>query len=290
MEKMNFKEQYDYYKNIIDDELHKYLDNLQVVDKKLNDAMRYSVFAGGKRIRPVIMLAISQMLNVDFKDVLPFAVSVELIHTYSLIHDDLPCMDNDDLRRGKPTNHKVFGEALALLAGDALLNLAYEICFRNVNTIYKINSARILSSFSGYLGMIGGQAVDIDDNKEQSLEVLQKMHEGKTVKLLMACTMIPSCLRQDKHLEKLRDFGYNLGYLFQITDDILDVLATTKDLGKTANKDSENGKFTFVTFYGVNGAKNVCEEYYKKAKNCLDGIENNEFLLQLLDFIKNRNN
>ncbi len=290
MVKMNFKEKYDYYKNIIDDELHKYLDNLQVIDKTLNEAMKYSVFAGGKRIRPVIMLAISEILNVDFKDVMPFAVSVELIHTYSLIHDDLPCMDNDDLRRGKPTNHKVFGEAIALLAGDALLNLAYEICFRNVTNIYKINSARILSSFSGYLGMIGGQAVDINNNKMQSLDLLQKMHEGKTVKLLMACTMIPSCLRQDKYLEKLRDFGYNLGYLFQITDDILDVSSTTENLGKTANKDSKNGKFTFVTAYGLDGAKKICEEYYLKAKNCLNGIENIAFLLELLDFIKNRNN
>ena len=290
MVKMNFKEKYDYYRNIIDDELHKYLDNLQVTDKTLIDAMRYSVFAGGKRIRPVIMLAISEILNVDFKDVLPFCVSVELIHTYSLIHDDLPCMDNDDLRRGKPTNHKVYGEALALLAGDALLNLAYEICFRNVTNIYKINSARILSSFSGYLGMIGGQAIDINSNKVQNVELLQKMHEGKTVKLLMACTMIPSCFRQDKYLEKLRDYGYNLGYLFQITDDILDVASTTEDLGKTVNKDSKNGKFTFVTAYGIDGAKNICEQYYEKAKNCLDGIENSDFLLELLNFIKNRNN
>ncbi len=290
MEKMNFKEKYDYYKSIVETELHKYLDNLQVIDKSLIDAMKYSVFAGGKRIRPVIMLAISDILKVDFKDVLPFCVSVELIHTYSLIHDDLPCMDNDDLRRGKPTNHKVFGEAIALLSGDALLNLAYEICFRNVSSVYKINSARILSSHCGYQGMIGGQAIDINSENNPSVDNLLKMHEGKTVKLLMACTMIPSCLRQDKYLEKLRDFGYNLGYLFQITDDILDVTSTTQELGKTANKDVKEGKYTFVTAYGVDGAKLACQDYYAKAKSCLDGIEDNGFLLELLDYVKNRKN
>ncbi len=287
---MNFNEKYDSYKQIIENELHKYLDNLQTVDKTLLDAMKYSVFAGGKRIRPVLMLAISDILGINFKDVLPFCVSVELIHTYSLIHDDLPCMDNDDLRRGKPTNHKVYGEAMALLCGDALLNLAYEICFRNVSSIYKINSARILSSHSGHLGMIGGQAIDINSANVNSVELLQKMHEGKTVKLLMACTMIPSCLKMDAYIENFRDYGYNLGFLFQITDDILDVTSSTENLGKTINKDKNSGKFTFVTAYGIDGAKKICEDYYNKAKLSIQNVENNDFLINLLDYVKNRNN
>ncbi len=290
MEKKKFNEKYENFRQIVENELHKYLDNLKNADQTLLDAMKYSVYAGGKRIRPVLMLAISEVLGVNFKDVLPFLVSVELIHTYSLIHDDLPCMDNDDLRRGIPTNHKVYGEAMALLCGDALINLAYEICFRNVSNVYKINSARILSTFAGYQGMIGGQALDINSNSVQSLDNLLKMHEGKTVKLLMACTMIPSCLVADKYLEKMRDFGYNLGYVFQIVDDILDVTSTTQELGKTANKDSKSGKFTFVTAYGLDGAEKECEKYYQNAKSCLDGIENNEFLLELLDYIKNRKN
>ncbi len=287
---MNFNEKYAQYKSVIESELHRYLDNLVDVSKTLTESMKYSVFAGGKRIRPVLMLAISEALGVDFKDVLPFAVAVELIHTYSLIHDDLPCMDNDDLRRGKPTNHKVYGEATALLSGDALLNLAYEICFRNVSNIFKINSARILSLHAGYTGMIGGQAIDINCQNNTSVETLLKMHEGKTVKLLMACTMIPSCLKQDKYIEKMRDFGYNIGYLFQITDDILDEISTTEELGKTVKKDVKSGKFTFVTAYGVEGAKKACHEYYLKAKDCLSGIENNEFLLELVDYIASRKN
>lgn len=290
MEKTKFNEKYESLRQVVENELHKYLDNLKNVDATLHDSMKYSVYAGGKRIRPVLMLAISEILGVNLKDVLPFAVSVELIHTYSLIHDDLPCMDNDDLRRGIPTNHKVYGESMALLSGDALLNLAYEICFRNVSNVYKINSARILSSYAGYQGMVGGQALDINSNSVQNVDNLLKMHEGKTVKLLMACTMIPCCLMADKYLEKMRDFGYNLGYVFQIVDDILDVTSTTKELGKTVNKDIKSGKFTFVTAYGLDGAMQECEKYYLKARSCLDGIDNNEFLLELLDYIKNRKN
>ncbi len=287
---MNFNEKYLHYKEIVEKELHKYLDNLVNVEENLISSMKYSVFIGGKRIRPVIMLAVSETLGVDFKEVLPFAVAIELIHTYSLIHDDLPCMDNDDYRRGNLTNHKVYGEAMALLSGDALLNLAYEIAFRNVNSIYKINSARLLSSYSGYLGMIGGQAIDINSITNSNIDTLLKMHEGKTVKLIQASTLIPSCLAKDKYIDKLRDFGYNLGLLFQITDDILDVVSTKEELGKSINKDANSGKFTFVTAYTLDGAKQQLEKYYNNAKQSISEITNNEFLLDLVDYVKNRKN
>ncbi len=287
---MNFNEKYSKLKDLFEENLYKFLDTIDG-EKNLVDSMKYSVLAGGKRIRPVIMLAISEILGIKESEIMPFAIAVELIHTYSLIHDDLPCMDNDDYRRGKPTNHKVYGEGVALLAGDALLNLAYEICFRNSLDITKLNASRLISTFCGYRGMIGGQALDIkSESAKIDTETLLKIHEGKTVKMFMVACLVPSCLCGDVYMSNLREYAYNLGYLFQITDDILDVTSQREVLGKTINKDASFGKLTYVTAYGLDGAIKKSKEYHLRAVNSIKDIKGSDFLVMLADYVLDRKN
>ena len=286
---MNFHKRYEDYKEIFEVELKNRISTLNSSNETLKEAMVYSLTVGGKRIRPVIMLAVAELLCVDISKVLPFAVALECIHTYSLIHDDLPAMDNDDLRRGKPTNHKVFGEAMAILAGDALLNYAYELVLRSITDNNSLSAGRLMALYAGAFGMVGGQALDIlSENGEKNEEILFKIHDNKTGKLLLASTLVPSCLAGNLNFEKLSSYGKNLGLLFQVTDDILDVTSTKSKLGKSINKDESENKLTFVTLYGLEGAKSRAEDYYQKAKNSISDIEDNEFLLQLLDFIKDR--
>ncbi|MBQ3235597.1 MAG: polyprenyl synthetase family protein [Clostridia bacterium] len=286
---MNFLKRYDDYKEIFEAELKKRIETLNSSNETLKDAMVYSLTVGGKRIRPVIMLAVAELLCVDLNKVLPFAVAIECIHTYSLIHDDLPAMDNDDLRRGKPTNHKVFGEAMAILAGDALLNYAYELILRSVTDNNSLSAGRLLALYAGAFGMVGGQALDIlSENTVKNEETLYKIHENKTGKLLLASTLVPSCLAGNAHFDKLSEYGKNLGLLFQVTDDILDVVSSTAKLGKSINKDADENKLTFVTLYGLDGAKSYADKYYGNAKSALSDLEDNEFLLELLNFIKDR--
>ena len=214
---MNFNNAYNEVKSLYETTLYNFIDSLSLANETLLNSIKYSVKAGGKRIRPILMLETAKMLGVDINEVMPFAISIELIHTYSLIHDDLPSMDNDDYRRGKLTNHKVFGENMAILAGDALLNLAYENLFRNSNNVYKLNASRLISRFAGYTGMISGQATDVEsEGKEFNEETLKYIHENKTGKLILASVLTSSCLCGDKHIENLRVYGENLGLLFQI--------------------------------------------------------------------------
>lgn len=285
---MNFNDKYEEYKQDYENKLYAYIDGLTDFDDNLISAMKYSVKAGGKRIRPILMLEISKLLEVEEKDVLPFAIAIELIHTYSLIHDDLPAMDNDDYRRGKLTNHKVFGEATAILAGDALLNLAYEICFKNCNDIFTCNASKILSNFAGFRGMIGGQAVDVKENKGKTAEVLNYIHENKTAKLIMASCMIPSCLKADIYLEELRKLGYDLGIAFQICDDILDYTSSLEVLGKSVGKDELEDKLTYVTLFGLDDAKNKLNEYKKLVEEDLKIFPECEFLKEFIDYLFTR--
>lgn len=287
---MNFNNRYNDYKEIFELELNQRIEAINSSNKTLKDAMVYSLTASGKRIRPVIMLAVAELLCVDFSKVLPFAVAIECIHTYSLIHDDLPAMDNDDFRRGKPTCHKVYGEAMAILAGDALLNYAYEILLRSVNGDNSLSASRLLALYAGAFGMIGGQAIDIlsENSGDTSEQTLFDMHANKTGKLLLASALVPSCLASNEGFEKLSTFGKNLGLLFQVTDDILDVTSTKEKLGKSINKDENSKKLTFVTLFGLDGAKQHAEEYYNQAKTAISTFEENEFLVALLDFVKNR--
>lgn len=253
--------------------------------------MTYSVLLGGKRIRPVLLLATADMLNVDRADAMPYAVALELIHTYSLIHDDLPAMDNDDFRRGKPSNHKVFGEAHAILAGDALLNHAYEICFRQCRKGEKfIHAASYLCEAAGEKGMIAGQSEDIlCSGKTITAEMLSFIDAHKTGKLLQVPFAVPSILADNRFYAQFEEFSSSLGKLFQLTDDILDVTSSFDDLGKTTGKDEEEGKATCVKLYGLEQAAiqaDLC------ADTCLYALEridaDVEFLKETVYFIRNR--
>ncbi len=286
---MEFIDKYNNFKDYFEIELYKKINSLQNANETLISAMQYSVKAGGKRVRPTLMLMTASVLGVNFEDIMPFAIALELIHTYSLIHDDLPSFDNDDYRRGRLTNHKVYGENVAILAGDALLNLAYEICFRSIDGVPSINASRILSRFAGYQGMVDGQANDILlSNNEPSEELLYKIHNNKTGKLITCSTLIPSCFCQDKYFVELKNFGEKLGLLFQITDDILDATATFDDLGKTPRKDEEQNKLTFVNFYGLEKAKLMAEKVYNEGLEILNSIEESEILKDFLTYVYNR--
>ncbi len=241
----------------------------------LEEAMRYSLLAGGKRIRPVLALATAEALGTDPATVLPLAASLELIHTYSLIHDDLPSMDDDDLRRGRPTCHKVFGEDVAILAGDGL----YAEAFRHILTRQAGSPDRILAALrelataTGVDGMVGGQYLDVRSAAEQGETTLQRVHELKTGRLIVAS--VDCVLRlvgpndETSTLTAFREFAADLGVLFQIVDDILDVTATEDALGKPPNSDERHGKLTYVSQYGVDGARTTAAEFHARARACL---------------------
>ena len=255
--------------------------------------MAYSLLSGGKRIRPVLMLACADVLEVRRDEVLPFALALEMIHCYSLIHDDLPAMDNDDFRRGKPTNHKVYGEANAILAGDGLLNEAYHICFRECEKGERqIFASGFLNACAGVFGMIAGQSADMyysQGNKDASEEELRYIHECKTGKLLLAAVLTPCFLSGNKEFFALERFGKLLGLLFQITDDILDVTATFDELGKTLGKDEVENKLTYVRLYGLEGAKVRAEMCAKDCHAVLEVVEKDtEFLHALIDYVYTR--
>lgn len=262
---MNFKEKQLQYIEIIEDSLSKCIkiDNPYYLCFK--DCMQYSLMAGGKRLRPVLALATAEMLGSTPYEVLAFACSIEMIHTYSLIHDDLPAMDNDDYRRGKLTNHKVYGEAMAILAGDALLNLAYEnmiedtIASKNNN---KLEAMRIIAKYAGALGMIGGQVIDLEsEGKKIAEDKLKTMHKLKTGALIKAPVESAAviCGASNEELSLLSKFAANLGLAFQIKDDILDVEGSIEDMGKKPGSDALCDKTTYVTMYGLDESKKLLE-------------------------------
>lgn len=228
-------------------------------------ASLYSLLAGGKRIRPTYMYASSKMLGVDLNDTITYATALEMIHTYSLIHDDLPAMDNDDLRRGKPTCHKVYGEGIALLAGDNLLNRAHELLLKIL--IDKPSFAKAsfeVSSLAGINGMIGGQSIDLaSEGKKISLDTLYELQRKKTGALLKAAICVPCYLKDDigaDVVSLMESYSEHIGLAFQIKDDILDVEANIEDLGKSVGKDERDNKATFVTLLGLDNAKAKLQE------------------------------
>jgi geranylgeranyl diphosphate synthase, type II len=230
----------------------------------LHDAIKYSLMAGGKRIRPILALASYEACGKDCNEIIPQAAALELIHTYSLIHDDLPAMDNDDLRRGKPTNHKVFGEAMAILAGDALLTEAFLMI---TNTLFDgkpikspalMKVVREVAISSGAYGMVGGQAQDIlSEDSEPDRDILDFIHLHKTAALITASVRIGPLIANSgrKALRALTTYGENIGLAFQIVDDILDVEGTTEELGKSAGSDSRKKKMTYPSLFGMEGAR-----------------------------------
>jgi len=257
-------------------------DNLQ---RLIYEAMNYSLMAGGKRLRPVLLLEFCRMFSGSSTVAVPFACAIEMIHTYSLIHDDLPAMDNDDLRRGKPTNHIVFGEANAILAGDALLTKAFEITASAVveNTASQLRAISVLASSAGADGMVGGQVVDIEsENKEISIEVLKYIHRLKTGALIRASCEIGAILggATDEELKTVVRFAENLGVAFQIRDDILDVTGDGEKLGKPIGSDEKCNKNTYVSLLGLDTARKLCEEYSEVACEALGRLDCDTAFLQ----------
>ncbi|MEG2916094.1 MAG: polyprenyl synthetase family protein [Oscillospiraceae bacterium] len=263
--------------------------------QKIIDAMEYSLLNGGKRIRAMLLLGFYEAFSENCEKAYPFASAIEMIHAYSLIHDDLPCMDNDDFRRGKPSSHKVFGEAIAVLAGDSLLNFAFETISQQTYEFSDriiIRAMADLSKSSGYMGMIGGQVIDIEnEGKTIDGNLLSYMHSLKTGALIRtACRIGAIIAGADEKQVKIADrYGECVGFAFQIQDDIFDVEGDVAVLGKPIGSDKENQKTTYVTIYGIEQAKEKYIKMYEEAINCLFEIKGNtEFLINLTNMLKNR--
>ncbi|MED3660772.1 polyprenyl synthetase family protein [Ureibacillus sp. FSL K6-8385] len=261
----------------------------------LKESMLYSLKAGGKRIRPLFVVAVSEMFNNKQKEVYTVGAAVEMIHTYSLIHDDLPSMDNDDLRRGKPTNHVVYGEALATLAGDALNTLAFGVLARmeNVSPEKKVELINLLSIASGAEGMVGGQVLDIDGEKKRyNLAELEQAHVRKTGAILRFSIEAGAVLADatSEARRALIEYARHIGLAFQIQDDILDVEGTSDQLGKTAGKDEASNKNTYPALLTIDGAKQKLEEHYQSALKALDNLsEDTTLLREIANYIISRN-
>lgn len=288
-----FNEQYEKYLNVFNEYAEKYFETLKTSPEILKESMSYSFLNGGKRIRPVLTLAMAETLGVDEREVLPYALATEMIHTYSLVHDDLPAMDNDDFRRGKPSCHKAFGEGHAVLAGDALLNTAYLVLFdRCFQGDKYVRAARTVCEYAGIDGMIAGQSADLifaEKDAPADEATLRFIDEHKTGKLILASLLTPCILADNKSYFETEQFGKYLGTLFQITDDILDETATFETLGKTAGKDKIENKLTFVSVYGLDGAKIQADLYAANAFAVLDGIDGDTaFLREFVSYVRNR--
>ena len=264
--------------SVLQKEINEYLDNYFKnkgnYNKIIYDASSYSINVGGKRIRPILFILGYYIYKKEYKNVMQMACAIEMIHTYSLIHDDLPCMDNDDLRRGKPTNHKVYGENIAVLAGDNLLNEAMitMMDFALKNGGNSLKSAYEIASSAGAEGMIGGQVVDVmSEGKSISKEELEYMHAKKTGALIR-CSILAGAMLADapeEDLELLRKYGEKLGSVFQIKDDILDVIGDAKLLGKNVHVDEENNKTNFISVYGLEKCQSLCEDLSDECVNIL---------------------
>ncbi len=279
----NYQKQYENYVIRFEKQLKIALANLSNTPQYLREAMEYAVCDGGKRVRPVLCYATADMLGVQLEKVDAFAVALELIHSYSLVHDDLPCMDNDDYRRGKLSTHKKFGEAFGVLAGDGLLNFAFEhVLSKKTFTNEDAKALKFLSYCSGSSGMIGGQTLDLINEKSDKVseEVLYEIYINKTSKLLIAPIIIASIFSGKDYSDKLGEFGLNLGVMFQISDDFMDAKGDKSNIGKTPGKDEIQDKLTSIKVFGFDGALSRLQYHFDKCLNILKEFENNEFLLE----------
>lgn len=293
----------------IESVLEKYLpDEDEKYAKTVIEAMNYSVRAGGKRIRPMLMMECFKLFGGEGDIVEPFMAAIEMIHTYSLVHDDLPCMDNDEYRRGRKTTHAVYGEGMAVLAGDALLNYSFETACKAFDKLNVLGDSsitadtlgralKILVGKSGIYGMIGGQCADIEaEDKPQddvSEELLMYIHENKTAALIQDAMMVGAVLAgaSEMDLAKIERVGLNVGIAFQIQDDILDVTSTFEELGKPIGSDEKNGKVTYVSINGLEKAKADVEALSEEAVYLLRGLgDGNEFLEALVNYMVRRKN
>lgn len=286
---MTFKEQLAHYAKQTDDALGQYLAQTDIAPN-LFESMAYSLFAGGKRLRAGLLLSASEMFDGCLRDALPFACAIEMIHTYSLIHDDLPAMDDDDVRRGRPTNHKVFGEAHAILAGDGLLSYAFEVmiraCMERKYARQYIDAMQAIAHGAGVFGMVAGQSLDLLSVGCKEGTVLQRIHRLKTGAMLIGSLQAGAHCAGASAAEQnaLTAFGESFGLLFQITDDILDVTGTQQVLGKTPGKDSHAQKLTYVTLYGLQSAGQKAAVLAGQAHEALESLGKNAwFLHELVD-------
>lgn len=277
----------DLYREEIEKQLREALPERSEYFERLYDSMRYSLYAGGKRIRPLLMQLSFEAVGGKGK-ITPYLCAIEMIHTYSLIHDDLPAMDNDDLRRGKPTNHKVFGEATAILAGDALLNTAFEWMIEDALThddMNRVRAAHVLAEASGSEGMIGGQILDmLSENQTITFEQLQAIHIHKTGALIAAATKMGAILGggTPEEVMALTFYGKYLGQVFQIIDDVLDTTSTNEELGKPVKSDMKNNKNTYLSFYDVDTCYEIANDLTAKAVKCLERVQGDTTLLEQL--------
>lgn len=279
--------------SIVEDRLIKLLPECANGQDEVVKAMKYSLSNGGKRLRPVLCLEFARACGADRFDALDFACAVEYIHSYSLIHDDLPCMDDDDMRRGKPSCHKEFGEATALLAGDALLTHAFQILAGAELDDKKIALAcGLLAQNAGVQGMVGGQVIDLKyESETPDLQQLLSVHRLKTGALISAACLL-GCIAagaDDEKIAAASAFAYDLGVAFQIKDDILDVVGSTEALGKPVGSDAENNKTTYVTVRGMENAQKDVEMLTSAAVSRLSAFENTDFLKTLALYLVNRN-
>lgn len=281
------------YKQIIDEVSVKKIQQLDIPDQ-LKESMVYSLNAGGKRIRPLLLFSSYKAYGDHTDKVLSTAVALEMIHTYSLIHDDLPAMDDDNLRRGKPTNHKVFDEATAILAGDALLTYSFELVAtdEHLTENEKVKVIQKLSKSSGPSGMVAGQILDMKyENQAVDLKNLEKIHELKTGKLLLCAIQTGAYLANasQQDIQQLTIFAYYLGLIFQVQDDILDVIGDSDKMGKPVGSDAHNQKSTYPQLLGLEGAKKQKREYEQKAKYALSQTSVDQpFLYALTEYVTER--
>ncbi|SES70792.1 farnesyl-diphosphate synthase [Natronincola peptidivorans] len=292
---MEWKQQLNDYIKLINNELERYISLKHYKNRTLIQAMEYSLTAGGKRLRPILAIASYELFNSNVERVLPYACGIEMIHTYSLIHDDLPAMDNDDYRRGKLTNHKVFGEGVAILAGDGLLNYAFEIMLQDAvkhNDMRRyVESIKSIAEGAGINGMIGGQIVDIEsEGKTIDKETLEYIHLCKTAALITVSLKIGAIIANadEKDIKNMETIGENLGLAFQIRDDILDIIGENEKMGKNVGSDIKSKKSTYPSLYGLDYSINKVKELALNTNDILKQYNKSSFLFELNNYLINR--
>lgn len=294
---MDFKEELKEKVKFVDEYMEKFLPPEDKYPEIIHKAMRYSVFAGGKRLRPIMVMEACRAFGGDVKKAMPFACAIEMIHTYSLIHDDLPALDNDDYRRGRLTSHKMFGENMAILAGDALLHHAFETmaeaCVK-MNDIKYTKAMLAIAQGAGINGMVAGQVVDvISEGKEIDKDTLDYIHKNKTAAMIIGALKAGAEIggASDEEIKNIERVGELVGVAFQIQDDILDVTSTLEELGKPINSDEKNHKVTYATMFGVEDASKIVLDMSNEALEILHSMgDRMEFLERLTEYLIRRKN
>ncbi|HHY0137464.1 TPA: polyprenyl synthetase family protein [Clostridioides difficile] len=293
---MEFKQCLKEKASFVEKVLKEYMPKEEGYQKTVIEAMNYSLSAGGKRLRPILTLEACKIVGGNEDEAIPFAIAIEMIHTYSLIHDDLPALDNDDLRRGRPTNHKVYGEAMGILAGDALLNYAFEVML--ASSINKENPEKYLKAINeiakgaGIYGMIGGQVVDVEsENKQIEKEKLDYIHMNKTAAMMVGCMRAGATIggANSEQMEEITKYAKNIGLSFQIVDDILDIVGDEAKLGKKVGSDIENHKSTYPSLLGLDKSKEIAHNLIDEAKKSIEKLSDDvDFLKGLAEYIIDR--